>query len=671
MGHKRTFHWFGVLLTTFVFVFACSSLDTYVADAISPAQHSFYCGFTLLGRNGCQGYLTNTDFYVYNTSDPEVTANNVILYNAADRAANALPANINSSASFETEYETYLSRGSPTKYDYDSFGAAASIDVMLGVSGPDLCLWYTSNASSTCTWQAAVAYAQNPAHLADWVSRVDYYASNGWINWNFTMFLPIGFVDSGHACTVDTPQCTGGITPPISPSVDAQDIVWKGVGSTDDGLMTGVSFDNPDGSHFILDRYCGNFVGQTDGLAAPPPATPPPTCDVMTTSLPYIDPQENFTITASVTFSSSADASTAASAGYKIAVAVTGPNGYTYNSGKLSPSVAGNDLTATTSSIGPVGTGAYTVSYNTYDASGNALISPGCNGAYTVTNMPYFTVQNGDVSAGAGMATEAPDGGVTCTAADPKAGIVSWNQEAAGNYGGAGTQYAAYALNYLQDFATAQGSSNPSAPSGLAFANTTNISGNDLFGGGLGAEPCAPDYFANATNIQTGNVTIGGQSIANGTHTTVYVKGNVYITGNITYSGSYANTADIPSYAIVVEGNIYIAPGVSNLEGLYVAEPASDGTGGVIYTCATGFSAPSLDSSLYGTCNDQSLSVTGSFVANQVQLLRTTGTVGQSSSAAETFDFNPEIWLTTPPITSSTGANNDGYDAITSLPPVL
>jgi hypothetical protein len=53
-----------------------------------------------------------------------------------------------------------------------------------------------------------------------------------------------------------------------------------------------------------------------------------------------------------------------------------------------------------------------------------------------------------------------------------------------------------------------------------------------------------------------------------------------------------------------------------------------------------------------------------------VWLLRTTGTV--SGTSAETFDFDPETWLTTPPATDSdTTGLGAGYDAITSLPPVL
>src|SRR6185437_4299613 len=161
-----------------------------------------------------------------------------------------------------------------------------------------------------------------------------------------------------------------------------------------------------------------------------------------------------------------------------------------------------------------------------------------------------------------------------------------------GNYAGAGTQYAAYALNHLQDYASAQtGAGGTSAdPTMLAFANDggggVNV-GSGLFGGQFGGgSNCIRDFFANATNVQNGNITIGAQSIANSTSKAVYVKGNVYINGNITFSGSYANVGEIPSYNVIVEGNIYIAPNVTQLDGLYVAEPTNAGAGGIIYTCA-------------------------------------------------------------------------------------
>lgn len=317
-----------------------------------------------------------------------------------------------------------------------------------------------------------------------------------------------------------------------------------------------------------------------------------------------------------------------------------------------------------------------------------------------IANFPYFSITGGDVAVGAGMTAETPTGGTTCTAEDNKAGVVSWNQEATGNYAGAGTQYAALALDYLQDFATAQNSN--LAPSGLAFANTdpNYVQPPDLFGGNFGNfMGCMRDYFKDHPTTQTpvhnitqnsgdigktiymqGNMKVGSLSIPNNSQTTVYVDGDVYITGSgIKFTDAYASVAAIPSFDLIVKGNIYIAPGVGQIDGLYVAEPNVSGNGtpsdGVTYTCAatpykTSTTSPTdaqtyLTSNLYTQCRATPLTVNGSLVARQVWLLRASGSLS-SNNAAENVNFSPEVWLNAPP-----EPGTDTYDAITSLPPVL
>lgn len=272
------------------------------------------------------------------------------------------------------------------------------------------------------------------------------------------------------------------------------------------------------------------------------------------------------------------------------------------------------------------------------------------------------------MSAGAGMSV----GGNDCAvSANTKAGIVSWNRGASGSYGGAGTQYAAIALSNLQDFATGQGSA--IAPTGLSFANNSdgdiNLAGG-MFGGHYDGAACTPNYFSNANNVQTGNVTLGAQTIANGVHKTIYVDGNVYITGNIVFSGGpYANTSQIPSFSLIVKGNIYIAPGVTQLDGFYIAQPASAGdTKGVIYTCtSSAFNAAPLDRNLQNICSSP-LTVNGSFIGRQVWLLRTAGTL--TTTPAEKFNYVPELWLSAP-FGNGLGGDAGDYNSITSLPPVL
>jgi hypothetical protein len=346
---------------------------------------------------------------------------------------------------------------------------------------------------------------------------------------------------------------------------------------------------------------------------------------------------------------------------------------------------SGKTLSGTVN-VGATGVGGYTISYGITGSIG----AINCPGSVTIANEPYFTTSGGDVEAGAQMGV----GGTECaTPADPHAGVVSWNQENAA-YDGAGTQYAAYALNYLQDFATAQSSAGV-RPSGLAFANTINVNdphtGTDTYGGGFGNESCVPDYYSNhpttatfAGNhtlvagdlsetifIQTGTLTIPNNfNIPNGSHTTIYVDGSVQINGNIQFSDNYpGGVGDIPSFAIIANGNIYIAKAVSQLDGLYVAEPSSAGANGVVYTCASGFAAPSLTSTLYNNCNSQ-LTVNGSIIAKQVWLTRTAGTL-HGGTPSEAFNFSPEVWLSSPPAVSG-GTNGAGaYDAYTTLPPIL
>jgi hypothetical protein len=309
-----------------------------------------------------------------------------------------------------------------------------------------------------------------------------------------------------------------------------------------------------------------------------------------------------------------------------------------------------------------------------------------------VVYKPYVSATGGDVEAGAPMAINGSD--CTTITQDTTAGVVSWNQENAA-YSGAGVQYAAVVLNYLQDFATGQGSG--LASSGLSFANTTHVSGTDLFGGGYGSEPCVPDYFGpagtmtptytgnhtfaagdmnKAVYVKGGDLTVGATTVANDTNTVVYVSGNVYINGSITFSGAtggYPAVTDIPSFSIIATGNIYIAPGAAELDGVYVAEPTSAVAGGNIYTCTTApFAVAGLTDSVgtyYTTCNTK-LDVYGSFIAKKLWLLRTSGSLS-TGPPAETFHYDPETWLAEPSDVIAGQGSAGSYNSITSLPPVL
>lgn len=318
-------------------------------------------------------------------------------------------------------------------------------------------------------------------------------------------------------------------------------------------------------------------------------------------------------------------------------------------------------------------------------SGGSRTTSPSC---VQVATKPYARVWGGDISAGNGLANSS---GV-CTNNNNGA-IVGWNKRPVGSSAGAGVQFAAFALARITDFASAlYDPGGAPSPNGLSFANTSGNATNGDFGGSFGSVPCIRDYYATlpATTAAipatvaamvsgvyggNGNITLGGGSIVNpNNRITVYVDGNLYITTNITYAGAW-DADSVPLFEVIVRGNIYIDNDVTQLDGVYVAQPNSSGVGGQIHTCATGFAALPLNT-LYSTCA-RKLTVNGLFTANQVRLLRTIGTLAQSNTSeastsgnvAETFNYGPAAWMAQP-VRQNQGGTPD-YDAIISLPPVL
>ena len=312
-----------------------------------------------------------------------------------------------------------------------------------------------------------------------------------------------------------------------------------------------------------------------------------------------------------------------------------------------------------------------------------------------VTRKPYLRVYGGDVVSGIGFEP-------SCTK-NSSSQISAYNRGSSGGYGGAGAQFGVQAYGAVDQFVSAMlRGSNPTPPKGLTFANTSGT-----YGASFGDAPCIRDYSAtlaayhsNAPAIptgvifgtsgnwdpdlpfgnpgygyrqRTGDLTLVAGTIESGTHRVIYVDGNVAITGNVFYAG-YGSQDQIPSFYLIVRGNIYIQGPVSNLDGVFVAQPKADGTGGVIYTCASGF-APAPTNQLYANCSNK-LTINGAFIANQVKFLRTVGTqslsnaneASNSANIAEVFNFSPELWLTSPGLV--TGGTIQ-LDSITSLPPVL
>lgn len=318
-----------------------------------------------------------------------------------------------------------------------------------------------------------------------------------------------------------------------------------------------------------------------------------------------------------------------------------------------------------------------------------SVASRGAEVCVRVANKPYARVYGGDIAAGGGLET-APN---VCTN-NANAAAVGWNKLSAGGFAGAGVQLAIFALSTITEMASSLGNGVSSAPTptGLSFANNTVTPAQvavGQFGGQFGSLPCIRDHFAlrpsalrsipasvalmdTGTYNDRGTFTIDGGALAPAERISVFVDGDVFITGNITYNDNWLSS-DAPLFRLVVRGNIFISPAVTRLDGVYVAQKNIAGNAGEIHTCAIAASPLTLSGSVFTTCNNQ-LVFHGAVVANRVLLLRTRGSLYQSSAAepsssgsiAEVFEYNPALWMAQP----VEGAGSE-YNSITSLPPIL
>lgn len=336
-----------------------------------------------------------------------------------------------------------------------------------------------------------------------------------------------------------------------------------------------------------------------------------------------------------------------------------------------------------------------------------------------VTNEPYAQFFGNDVSAG-GAFTSGSDqcnNGETVTK-----GLILANTETLTSGSlvrGSGAQLAGLALGSIggngDGFGTASLRTTAPLPyTGLMFSNTNS--------GNLGTTNCIPDYYGSGgagssawagppaansgpstyvlSSEANGNYTLGGFVVPLGVSITIYAPGNVEITGPIYYDGANGgwavngNNTNVPSLFVIAKGDIYIDPGVSELDGTYVAQ-GSNKQGGTIDTCYTHD---------YNSCSQQ-LTVYGSFIAGEVNLYRTyaslrdskpgeypsplgnqgncdlgdggnpTGPGGPRGTnydcAAEVFIFSPANYLGQPALPAVGGPNSGKFDAISSLSPVL
>lgn len=214
-------------------------------------------------------------------------------------------------------------------------------------------------------------------------------------------------------------------------------------------------------------------------------------------------------------------------------------------------------------------------------------------------------------------------------------------------YGNYSTQDECQPDNNLYDILDKSASGSLNLPS----ASINNANANSLLDGN--------QYF------YSGNVTYSGGLNEITKSIVIIIDGNLTITEDITYNVSYSSIDDIPFVAFIVRGNIFISPGVDQLDGLYVAMPdgASDG---YIYTC--GASVQTGSNTSPSACGDK-LVVNGAMVAQNIDLRRTSGGIQLQSSpgscgpdlssyeahnlssnnaarcSSELFNFSPELYL--------------------------
>ena len=343
---------------------------------------------------------------------------------------------------------------------------------------------------------------------------------------------------------------------------------------------------------------------------------------------------------------------------------------------------------------------------------GTMLCPNNGNPSPNIGYIPYLKIYGNDVAAGgefdvAGSAAGCKQAGVTPP--NPTAALWAFTTKVGNNYGGASGQFGTVSLGTNDQLFSAGARNGLAAPNpniGLSFGNmVANLAQvpslvND-YGGHSGMHRCIPDYYSAkpASSAVTGNqsvvVAIGPYPVTGGLpltvpddhQTVVFVTGDAYIDSDIIFASRNTGWSDpihIPSFYLVVKGNIYIKNTVTQLDGVYIAQPSAAPNSGKIYTCSPGGGGLYDSNNLYNSCTSP-LVVTGAFMANQIKYQRTNGTLNKSLNSganegpgsgniAEIFNFSQELYLAPqPPVFDVLhgGAAAKPYDSITSLPPIL
>jgi hypothetical protein len=157
---------------------------------------------------------------------------------------------------------------------------------------------------------------------------------------------------------------------------------------------------------------------------------------------------------------------------------------------------------------------------------------------------------------------------------------------------------------------------------------------------------------ANGTLLEApAHTSLGPQSVSS--RLTLLVNGDLFINGNIILSGGSFSRASMPALGVIATGSIYIAPGVTRLDGYYYAANS-------INTCF----GPRIEASEASACSSH-LTVNGLMTA-QTFKFRRTGPVGVAGlRESERFNFSGALLVKAPPVFNdliTEAATRQSYD---------
>ena len=307
----------------------------------------------------------------------------------------------------------------------------------------------------------------------------------------------------------------------------------------------------------------------------------------------------------------------------------------------------------------------------------------------THSSKPYLRVYGNDVVVGRQFID--PTSGA-CSAKNTSAKITAFTKGDVDNYIGAGSQFAVSSAGQIVSFLSANMHNAVANGDGVTKPNIDLMLNNDTGPSDFGNDSngytgCLPDYSKFVTdNDSTFYKPLGDLAIDDVadisyhiTYNRIYVDGDLTIDDNIIdNTTSYGSLSDFKPIIVIVKGDINIKGSVTQLDGLYVALPKTNGTGGgTINTCYDPGDTPTVSA-----C-DNKLTINGSFVANKVLFNRLKGDIASATqneasgsvNIAESFVFTSDLYFglmsKQDPSDNNEKTTGTQYESIVGLPPVL